>query len=104
MNVIEPGHSYELYNFEQNIPELNQVIHFINKVQVGSGPELKTIRDGTTNEEVLLMLIDRLQYLYDKFPSRETAIAKTKIEESLMWLEKRTRDRKSRGVEGKALA
>ena len=33
-------------------------------------------------------------------PCRETSIAITKLEEALMWLQSRTRDREARGVEG----
>ena len=82
----------------------NQTIQFIEKVPVGVTGELKTVNNGTTNEEVLRMLIDRLGYLQSKFPCRENAIVITKLEESLMWLEKRTNDRKARNVEGKNLA
>ena len=59
------------------------------------------VNDGTTNEEVLEMLIDRMKYLQAKFPCKENACVITKLEESLMWLEKRTNDRKKRNVEGK---
>lgn len=61
---------------------------------------LKTIHDGTTNEAVLDVLIDRLQFLNAKFPCRENAIALTHLETALLFLEKRTRDRVKRGVEG----
>lgn len=36
-----------------------------------------------------------------KYSCRENAITITKIEEALMWQEKRTKDRLARGVEGK---
>lgn len=55
---------------------------------------------GTTNEEVLAMLIDRMKHLQGLCACRENAIVITKLEEALMWIEKRTFDRKSRGVEG----
>lgn len=105
MKVLTPGHNYELANFEADLPELNQRIQFIEKTQDPNGPtgQLLTVNDGTTNEEVLRVLIDRMQFLQAKFPCRENAIVITKLEESLMWLEKRTADRKSRGVEGKNL-
>ena len=48
------------------------------------------------NEEVLEMLIDRLTFLQAAFPCRENAIVITKLEESLMWLNKRTADRVAR--------
>jgi hypothetical protein len=44
--------------------------------------------------------LDRLKSLSAKVPSRETSIAITKCDEALMWLEKRTADRKKRAVEG----
>lgn len=34
------------------------------------------------------------------FPCRENAVAITKLDEALMWLEKRTKDRLARNVEG----
>lgn len=101
MKTLTPGHKYELANFE-NKDKPGQVLQFIEKVPVTEGsPELKTVNDGTTNEEVLRVLIDRIQSMQAKFPCRENAIVTTKLEESLMWLEKRTADRKARGVEGK---
>jgi hypothetical protein len=42
-----------------------------------------------------------LKYLNAKFPCRENAISITKLEEALMWQEKRTMDRIKRNVEGK---
>jgi hypothetical protein len=101
MQIITQGHRYGLDNFEH--PELSgQILQFIEKKQKALGlmGELETINDGTTNEEVLAVLIDRLQFLQAKFPCRENAIVITKLEESLMWLNKRTADRKARGVEG----
>lgn len=35
-----------------------------------------------------------------KYACRENALALTALEEALMWLQKRTRDRLARGVEG----
>lgn len=99
MEILTVGHKYKLDSFEGNNP---QTIQFIEKTPVSEGSiELKTVNDGTTNEEVLRVLIDRLTTMNNKFPCRENSIVVTKLEESLMWLEKRTADRKKRGVEGK---
>lgn len=101
MKVLTTGHKYELASFEGGAP---QTIQFIKKkpdLEAGNGV-LFTVNDGTTNEEVLRVMIDRLLYLNGKFPCRENAIVITKLEESLMWLNKRTADRQARGVEGKA--
>jgi len=57
--------------------------------------------NGVMNEDLLAMVIDRLQgFQSDKFACRENAIALTKLEEALMWLRKRTDDRERRNVEG----
>ena len=102
MKILTPGHKYELDNFEANLHECNQVLQFIEKVPaLSTNPTtLRTLHDGTTNEEVLRMLIDRMNHLQSKHACRENAIVITKLEECLIWLEKRTADRKARGVEG----
>jgi len=101
MKVLTPGHRYEVDNFEdpksQGNP--NQIIQFIEKEKNPSGA-LATVCDGTTNEELLRVLIDRLQFLSQKLPSRESAIALNYIQQALAWLKKRTEDRRARGVEG----
>lgn len=103
MKTLTQGHRYELENFEAK-DKPGQVIQFIEKRPVNTiegGTALETVNDGTTNEEVLKMLIDRMNHLQAKFPCRENAIATTHMETALLWLEKRTADRKARGVEGK---
>lgn len=56
--------------------------------------------NGLQVEEVLARALARLQEYNAKVPCRENSIAITKIEEAIMWLNKRTADRVSRGVEG----
>lgn len=103
MKVNVEGHQYELSNFE-NKEKPGQILQFIHKEPKEEGStELITIADGTTNEEVLEVLINRMNFLQSKFPCRENAIVITKLEESLMWLNKRTEDRLKRNVEGKQL-
>lgn len=101
MKVLIEGHRYELSNFEKS-DEKGQVIQFIHKQPVSEGStEMETLHDGTTNEELLEVLINRMNYLQSKFPCKANAIVITNLEESLMWLEQRTRDRLKRNVEGK---
>lgn len=57
--------------------------------------------NGTTLEEMLRVSIERLQDLNGRFACRENSLAITKMQEALMWLNARTADRVSRGVEGK---
>jgi len=105
MKTLRPGHRYELENFEAK-DKPGQVLQFIEKIASSTALEagaLTTVNDGTTNEEVLRVLIDRMNSLQAKFPCRENAIATTHFETGLLWLEKRTADRLARGVEGKHL-
>ena len=98
------GHTYELSNFEKK-DEKGQTLQFIHKEPKQEGStELETISDGTTNEEVLEVLIDRMEFLQKKFPCKENACCITHLQEALMWLEKRTNDRIKRNVEGKQLS
>lgn len=57
--------------------------------------------NGITHEVLLAVLIDRLQgFQGGPYACRENAIALTKLEEALLWLNKRTLQRVARGVEG----
>jgi hypothetical protein len=60
--------------------------------------------NGAFVEGVLQAAIGRLQFYQTasggKFACRENALALTKLEEALMWLDKRTADREARQVEG----
>ncbi len=57
--------------------------------------------NGCHNEDLLAIVIDRLQGFQDSpFKCRENALAITKLEEALHWLNHRTRERERRGVEG----
>lgn len=60
--------------------------------------------NGCHNEDLIAIVIDRLQgFQSGEFACRENALAITKLEEALMWLNKRTNDRIKRGVEGKSI-
>lgn len=77
MECTEEGYAYELDNI-QSIH--TQEIVFLKKI----GEEV--IHDGTTNEEVVEMLIDRMKYLDTKFPCLENKMVIVKLEESVAWL------------------
>lgn len=73
-----------------------------------SGPlgrdENRAAPNGAFVEGVIAATIQRIEYYQTannkKFACRENAIAITKLEEALMWLDKRTADREARLVEG----
>lgn len=70
-------------------------------VEFQSGPIQETGVNGVSNESLLAIVEDRLLgFQSGEFACRENALALTKLQEALMWLHKRTRDRVSRGVEG----
>lgn len=57
--------------------------------------------NGVMNEDLLVMILTRLQSFQDsEFACKENAMAITKIEEALLWLRKRTMGREKRGVLG----
>lgn len=99
MNVIVAGHRYRVQNFENK--GAYALIQFIHKEpkQEGSS-ELVTVCDGTTNEEVLKVLIDRMKYLNNKMECDENKQVISHLEESLKLLEERTAKRTKRNVEG----
>ena len=95
MNCLDDCHNYGLDSFMGGPSTL---LSFYRMASDG------TKTDGVTNEEVLRVLIHRLQFLNEKwmegkFRCRENSVAITKLEEALMWLNKRTEDRKARKVE-----
>ena len=57
--------------------------------------------NGITEGALLAVVADRLRgHQSGPFGCRENALALTKIEEALHWMEARTKDRLKRGVEG----
>lgn len=74
------------------------------EIHFQDGPIAEFGVNGTTNEEVIQILVDRLNTLQDmasrKYACRENALAITHLQEALHWLEARTKAREKRGVEG----
>lgn len=67
---------------------------------LGRGPERKA-PNGAFVEGVIAAAVDRLEwYQSTKFKCRENALAITKLQEALHWLQHRTVDRERRQVEG----
>ena len=70
-------------------------------VNFQKGPVKENGVNGCHNEDLIAIVIDRLEHLNQgQFACRESSIAITKLEEALLWLNKRTQDRVKRGVEG----
>ncbi len=57
--------------------------------------------NGVTQEVLLAIVEDRLKcFQAGPYACRENAVALTKIQEAMMWLQRRTLERMRRGVEG----
>lgn len=70
-------------------------------IEFQNGPILEAGYNGLSQEALLAVVEDRLaSFQAGPYACRENAIALTKIQEAMMWLQKRTRDRMARGVEG----
>jgi len=101
----EPGsggahHSYAIH-IDESIrnDSRDQTVH--HTIQFQNGPINEVGVNGISGEALMAIQIDRLRcFQKGPFACRENAVALTKLEESLMWLQKRTRDREARGVEG----
>lgn len=66
-----------------------------------NGPINEVGVNGVTHEALLAILIHRMEgFQSGPYACRENALALTKLQEAQMWLQKRTRDRMARGVEG----
>lgn len=104
MRAIIPGHVYELDHLDHDDTRVDDDTHeylrFVHKERNAEGAFV-TVRNGTTNEEVIACLIDRITGLNaGPWSCKENACAITKLEEALMWLNARTAKRQARGVEG----
>ncbi len=92
-----PGPGGALAHYDIIRPDDSKVA--IISFQDGTLPDVGI--NGVTLESLIVVCIDQLQQFQEgPFKSRENACAITKLEEAQMWLEKRTRDRGARGVEG----
>lgn len=73
----------------------------LTKVDFQCGPILEAGVNGCCNEDLIAMVIARLEsFQGGPFKCRENSLAITKLEEALLWLRKRTMGREQRGVEG----
>lgn len=70
-------------------------------IEFQNGPIVESGVNGISNEALLAIVEDRLAgFQSGEYACRENAVALTKVQEAMMWLHKRTRDRIARGVEG----
>jgi hypothetical protein len=86
MKVLDPGRRYEL--------SAGNTLQFLQKAREA------VLRDGTTNEEVLEVLIDRVTEAYQSVPCEESIRALHLLQEALTVFRMRTQRRQRSNVEG----
>ena len=92
------NHEYDIALTQENPQE---IVPVLCKIKFQKGPVKEHGRNGIHNEDLIAIVIDRLQNLNSgNFKCRENSLAITRLEEALMWLNKRTQNRRERGVEG----
>lgn len=103
----EPGqggacHKYSIERIPQSKQELyGNVKTTYASVNFQNGPVKEFGVNGCHQEDLLAIVIDRLESFQEgPFSCRENALALTKIQEAMHWLNHRTKDRDQRGVEG----
>ena len=96
----EPGQGGACHEYEIRLPATDGT----NKtwpISFQNGPVKEAGFNGLSQECLLAIVIDRLRsFQSGQYACRENALALTDCESALMWLQKRTRDRLARGVEG----
>ncbi len=71
------------------------------QISFQNGPVAEAGVNGCHQEDLIAIVIDRLQHFQrGNYSCRENALAITKLEEALHWLNHRTAERVARGVEG----
>lgn len=66
MRVFDPGHCYELDQLDEGHDEWRQLLHFVKRVGPGYPGNEAPAHAGTTIQEVLRALIDRLKYVREQ--------------------------------------
>ena len=106
LNVLdEPGqgdacHEYQIIRDTHNNGDEYDQVELCN-IQFQNGPIGEVGVNGISNEVLMAIVIDRLQgFQSGKYACRENALALTKLQEAMMWLQSRPQQRVERGVEG----
>lgn len=93
------NHEYEIVYIKRSPAGVQTPVSV--PISFQNGPINEVGVTGLSNEALLAIVEDRLVgFQGGQYACRENALALTHLQESLMWLQKRTRDRMARGVEG----
>lgn len=91
----------DLPDWDPEFGEEEVITRQVGEVNFQAGPIEEVGVNGIMNEDLIAMVLARLEsFNQGPFRCRENSMAITKLEEALMWLNKRTTAREIRGVEG----
>lgn len=94
------NHVYQIYA-DESLVTLKPGVTVHSTICFQNGPINEAGVNGISQEALLAVVIDRLRsFQAGPYACRENAVALTNCEQAMMWLQKRTRDRMDRGVEG----
>lgn len=95
-----PGVACHQYRVE----DVRRPSRFFAGIVFQKGPILENDINGCTNEDLLAIVVDRLEcFQRGEFSCPENESALKKVKEAIFWLEGRTKERQQRGVEGKSV-
>lgn len=94
MRTLDPGHRYELASLDGGDP---QELRFVKRIGADYPGNEPPAHPGTTVQEVLRALLDRLDYVDRQRPCDETKAARGHVAAALVELEQRVR--RERGQE-----
>lgn len=102
--TLEQGTTYALpvWKVEDGVGIVEVGEDFLIKFVRGSKLKDEDVekREGILHETLLSMIIEDLKFKNSLVPSRESSVAITKLQEALMWMEERQRDREARNTVG----
>lgn len=94
-------HEYYISRAQQTNEDAIRPCGEFGMVRFQEGPVCENGVNGCHQEDLLAIVIHRLQCFQDgPYACRENALALTKLEEAMHWLNHRTTVRQKRGVEG----
>jgi len=99
VNLIEKSNSFSPYINIKNEEDIKGVAPTVS-FTIQSDPVGEVGVNGCQASDMLEYLIYLFRSLNSAVPNRETSITITKLEEALLWQDKRTADRRDRDVEG----
>lgn len=95
--LLLPGPDVVLID-QEPAPNVSPLLY----VKFQSGPVGEVGKNGVQVEDLLQVAQARLQHLDQEMPCSENFYALNRIAGALTWLDRRTADRRARGVEGQS--